>query len=140
MQCSVSCYVDCNSRSGLHPCLLLLPSPRLSLKYVYTRVRADKQNNSLPSRYINSCCGLNNNGTKMTEQGNKLSSNLHPAGIASPCQPTTTKLITVFLPLYTSGCQCIIMGIPIPLGTGLFKLLMNEDKIKPPPTPELLVG
>ncbi|CAM9647891.1 unnamed protein product, partial [Ectocarpus fasciculatus] len=36
--------------------------------------------------------------------------------------------------------ECIIMGIPIPLGTGLFKLLMNEDKIKPPPTPELLVG
>lgn len=35
--------------------------------------------------------------------------------------------------------QCIIMGIPIPLGTGLFKLLMNEDKLKPPPTPELLV-
>lgn len=36
--------------------------------------------------------------------------------------------------------QCIIMGIPIPLGTGLFKLLMNEDKVRPPPTPELLVG
>ena len=35
--------------------------------------------------------------------------------------------------------QCIIMGIPIPLGTGLFKLLMNEDKVQPPPTPELLV-
>ncbi|CAM9833807.1 unnamed protein product [Pylaiella littoralis] len=36
--------------------------------------------------------------------------------------------------------ECIIMGIPIPLGTGLFKLLMNEDRIEPPPTPELLVG
>lgn len=32
------------------------------------------------------------------------------------------------------------MGIPIPLGTGLFKLLMNEDKITPPSPPELLVG
>lgn len=32
------------------------------------------------------------------------------------------------------------MGIPIPLGTGLFKLLMNEDKVKPPPSPGLLVG
>lgn len=32
------------------------------------------------------------------------------------------------------------MGIPIPLGTGLFKLLMNEKKVEPPETPELLVG
>ena len=32
------------------------------------------------------------------------------------------------------------MGIPIPLGTGLFKLLMNENKVEPPETPELLVG
>lgn len=36
--------------------------------------------------------------------------------------------------------QCIIMGIPIPLGTGLFKLLMNENRIRLPPTPDLLIG
>lgn len=36
--------------------------------------------------------------------------------------------------------ECIIMGIPIPLGTGLFKLLMNENRIRLPPTPDLLVG
>lgn len=36
--------------------------------------------------------------------------------------------------------ECIIMGIPVPLGTGLFKVMKKENPIRLPKRPPLLLG
>ena len=36
--------------------------------------------------------------------------------------------------------ECIIMGVPMPIGTGLFKLVQRAEKVVLPPPRPLLLG
>ena len=72
-----------------------------------------------------------------------------PASRASACQDAPERPMLASFEKTTTprGCrvdavagvsECIIMGIPIPLGTGIFKLLQRTPKVKLPAAKPLL--